>query len=78
MNQIKRFKKTQRFRIVSDKVSFYATANQIRYGVGDFYKFNAALQKCLDVLEFERSVNNQAISGLAGTWENINVQIDVA
>ena len=73
---IKRFKQTQRFRICSGTVSFYATARQIRSGVGDFVKFNAATQKALDALEFSRA-DGLAV-GLAGTWEDIPVQINVA
>lgn len=82
---IKRFKQTQRFRlIVGDTVRaacFYATAKQIRNGVGDFIKCNAATQKALDSLEFIRSgtgAADQCTCGLAGTWEDIPVQIDLA
>jgi hypothetical protein len=83
--QIKRFKQSQRFRvIVGDTVyaaCFYATAKQIRNGVGDFVKCNAATQKALDALEFQRSgtgAADQCSVGLAGTWEDIAVQLNVA
>jgi hypothetical protein len=83
--QIKRFKQSQRFRvIVGDTVyaaCFYATAKQIRSGVGDFVKCNAATQKALDALEFQRSgtgAADQCSVGLAGTWEDIAVQLNVA
>lgn len=78
---IKRFKQTQRFRICVGDVSFYATAKQIRNGVGDFTKCNAATQKALDALEFTRSgkgVADQCAVGLAGTWEGLGVQLNVA
>jgi len=83
--QIKRFKQTQKFRIiVGDTVyaaCFYATARQIRNGVGDFVKCNAATQKALDALEFQRSgtgVADQCSVGLAGIWEGVPVQLDMA
>ncbi len=83
--QIKRFKQTQKFRIiVGDTVyaaCFYATARQIRNGVGDFVKCNAATQKALDALEFQRSGSgaaDQCSVGLAGIWEGVPVQLNVA
>jgi hypothetical protein len=82
---IKRFKQTQKFRIiVGDTVyaaCFYATARQIRNGVGDFVKCNAATQKALDALEFQRSgsgIADQCSVGLAGTWEGVPVQLTMA
>lgn len=78
---IKRFKQTQKFRVIVGQASFYATAKQIRAGVGDFMKCNAATQKALDALEFTRSgdgVADQCAVGLAGTWEGLSVQLDVA
>jgi hypothetical protein len=78
---IKRFKQTQRFRVIVGEVSFYATAKQIRAGVGDFMKCNAATQKALDALEFTRSgtgAAGQCAVGLAGTWEGMPVQLNLA
>lgn len=78
---IKRFKQTQKFRVIVGTACFYATAKQIRAGVGDFMKCNAATQKALDALEFTRSGNgvaDQCAVGLAGTWEGLSVQLDVA
>jgi hypothetical protein len=78
---IKRFKQTQKFRVIVGTACFYATAKQIRNGVGDFMKCNAATQKALDALEFTRSgkgVADQCAVGLAGTWEGLNVQLNVA
>lgn len=74
------FKQTQRFRIIVDNVCFYARAKEIRCGVGDFYKCNAAIQKALCALEL--TVQNQARGethiGICGTWEGINVQLNMA
>lgn len=76
-----RFNQTQKFRIIISNISFYSTAGDIRRGVGDTAKPNAAIQKCLDALEFQRSgsgVADQSASGLSGTWEGFNVQLDLA
>lgn len=77
---IKRFKPTQKFRVIVGEACFYATARQIRAGVGDFVKCNAATQKALDTLEFQRSGNDilACSTGLAGTWEGLNVQLNIA
>ena len=78
---VKRFKQSQRFRICIGSVSFYATAKQIRYGGGDFGTCNAATQKGLDPLEFTRSgkgAADQCAVGLAGTWEGLQVQLNMA
>ena len=78
---IKRFKQTQKFRVIVGQACFYATAKQIRNNVGDFTKCNAATQKALDALEYIRSgtgIADQCTSGLAGTWEDLAVQLTVA
>ena len=78
---IKRFKQSQKFRVCIGNVSFYATAKQIRYGVGDFTTCNAATQKALDALEFTRSGDgfaDQCAVGIAGVWEGINVQLNIS
>lgn len=78
---IKRFKQTQNFRVIIDNASFYATARQIRNGIGSLGPCNAATQKALDALEFTRSgtgIADQCACGIAGTWEGLNVQLDIA
>lgn len=78
---IKRFKQGQRFRVIVEAACFYATAKLIRNGIGDFAKCNAATQKALDALEFTRSgqgIAEQCTSGIAGTWEGLQVQINMA
>ena len=77
---IKRFKQTQRFRVIVGPACFYATAKQIRNGVGDFTQCNAATQKALDALEYYRSGTGveSACTGHAGTWEGLAVQLNVA
>lgn len=79
--QIKRFPQAKKFRVIVGPACFYATAKQIRNGVGDFTKCNAAVQKCLDALEFQRSgpgLADQCSVGLAGTWEGLQVQLNMA
>lgn len=78
---IKRFKQSQKFRVIVGQACFYATTKQIRNGVGDFMKCNAATQKALDALEYTRSgegLADQCASGLAGTWEGLQVQLNLA
>ena len=81
MAVVKRFKQGQRFRIIVGAACFYATAKQIRAGVGDLMQCNAAVQKSLDALEGIRSgtgAGEQATTGLCGTWEGLAVQLNVA
>jgi hypothetical protein len=78
---MKRFKQTQKFRVIVGQACFYATVKQIRNGVGDFAKCNAATQKALESLEFTRSgegLADQCASGLAGTWEGLQIQLNLA
>jgi hypothetical protein len=77
---IKRFKQTQKFRVIVSSACFYVTAKQIRNGIGDFTKCNAAVQKCLDSLEFARSQGGimECATGQSGTWEGLQVQLNIA
>lgn len=77
---IKRFKQTQKFRVIVSLACFYATAKQIRNGVGDMGRCNAAIQKALDTLEFQRSGDDALACsvGIGGTWEGVDVQLNVA
>lgn len=77
---IKRFKQSQRFRVIVGEACFYATAKQIRNGIGDFVKCNAATQKALDALEGTRSNDDcmACATGLGGIWEGLQVQINIA
>jgi hypothetical protein len=82
--KVQRFKQAQRFRVIVGSACFYATAKQIRNGVGDFVNCNHAVQKALGTLEFQRSggYKNAGVlefsTGLAGTWEGLQVQLNVA
>jgi hypothetical protein len=78
--QIKRFKQAQRFRVIVGAACFYATAGQIRNGVGDFVNCNAATQKALDALEAYRSGDDAGAcsTGLGGNWEGLQVQLNMA
>jgi hypothetical protein len=79
--KIRRFRQTQRFRVVVDRACFYAQAREIRNGVGDLMQCNAAVQKALDALEYTRSGSGAAEAaacGIAGVWEGLGVQLNVA
>lgn len=79
-DKIKRFKQPQKFRVISGDVSFYATAKEIRDGVGGFNRFNDAVQKALDSLEFSRSgtgVADRCATGLVGYWSGFSIQLDM-
>lgn len=73
---MKRVKQNQRIRVVIDGFHFFTTAKQIRQGVGDEYYSNASIQKALDAFEFGRLKTPQS-TGIAGRWEDKNVQIDL-
>jgi hypothetical protein len=78
---IKRFPVSRKFRVIVGPACFYATAKQIRWGVGDLGQCNAAVQKALDALEFTRSGSgtaDQCAVGIAGTWEGLSVQLTAA
>jgi GTP cyclohydrolase III len=78
--QVTRFTKDAKFRVIINDISFFSTAGDIRRGVGDTAKPNAAIQKCLDALEFIRSgegAAEQCAHGLAGKWEGFSVQVDL-
>ena len=77
---INRFKQSQRFRVIVGNACFYATAKQIRNGVGDFTNCNAATQKALGALEGYRSGDGVEMcsTGLGGTWEGLQVQLNIA
>jgi hypothetical protein len=77
---MKRFRTSQKFRVIVGDACFYATAKQIRNGVGDFVNCNAATQKALNALEAYRSGDGVEMcsTGLGGTWEGLQVQLNVA
>ena len=82
--KIKRLPQRQRIRVVIQGVHFYTTARDIREGVGDEYHTNASIQKALDALEHSRSVEShwrvrkeKHTTGIAGRWENRDVQLNI-
>jgi len=74
---MKRLKQSQKLRIILSGVAIYTTAKQIRYGLFGFMSQNAAAQKALDALEFQRDGDGPVATGLAGTWEGLQVQVDI-
>jgi len=77
---IKRFKAGQKFRVIIGSASFYATAKQIRFGVGDLVECNTAVLHTLNQLEIIRSNDDvmACASGLACIHSGMQVQIDMA
>ena len=77
---IKRFKASQKFRVIVDSASFYATAKQIRHGVGDFTKCNSAVQYALEQLEITRSNDDvmACATGLGCARDGLQVQLNMA
>ena len=77
---IKKIKGSQRFRVISNGTSFYTTAKNIRYGVGDFLSFNAAVYSALVAIEKTRSgngVGEQCTSGICGSWNGVTIQLSM-
>ena len=77
---IKRLKQFQKIRIIVSGVAVYTTVKQIRYGLFGFVNQVAASQKALDALEYTRSGTgavDRCATGLCGTWEGLQVQIDI-
>ena len=74
---MKRLKKSQKLRIILSGVAIYTTAQQIRYGLFGYTSQNAAAQKALDALEFQRNGDGPVVTGLVGTWEGLQVQVDI-
>lgn len=73
------FKPSTKFRVVSGNVSFYSTAKQIREGVGGFISFNLAAMEALQAFENYRTGDGveTCSTGLAGTWQGVQIQLDV-
>lgn len=67
-------KKNQKLRVIANGVSFYTTAGQIECNVGDSVRINDDVLTCLLALENQRTSTNYA-TGLAGSWNNVDVQI---
>ena len=77
---MKRLKQNQKLRIIINGVGIYTTAKQIRWCLFGFANQNAAAQKALDALEGIRSgtgAADKSTVGLCGTWEGLNVQLDI-
>ena len=71
---MKRLKQSQKLRIIMSGVAVYTTAKQVRGCLFGFTNQNVAAQLALNALEF---VQPDHAVGLAGTWEGLQVQIDM-
>ena len=72
MNAIKQ---RQKLRVIVNGFSIYATARQVRMGLGDCTRSNSAVQQALASLDRMQS-DKIPPCGLAGSWNNMNVQVD--
>ena len=77
---MKQLKQGQKIRIIISGVGFYATVKDIRNSMFCFTTQNAAAQKAVCALEFIRNgkgAGDKACTGLGGTWEGLQVQLDL-
>lgn len=73
----KKFKNSQRFRVISGPACFYATKKEIESGVGDFVAFNLGVRIAMEVIE--QSLNtDQPLAGVSGPYNNQPIQLNVA
>ena len=78
--KLKRLKQSQKIRIIIDTVGIYTTVKAVRWCLFSRTTHNAAAQKAVESLEFTRSgkgVADQCATGLCGTWEGHQVQLDM-
>ena len=75
-----KFKQGQRFRVIVSNACFYATAKEIRNGVGDFVQCNQAVREALRSLQDTRSLGGimDCATGQSGTYEGMQVQLNMA
>lgn len=71
----KKFAKTQKFRVISGQVSFYAKKSDIDWGIGCFSSFNRAVEAALEALT-KSKIDNYACSGICGSWLGHQIQLD--
>lgn len=64
-------------RIRSGSVSFYTTAENIQQGVGDCVLFNNACVTAMNILNTMRKTDTIPPRGMSGTWNGIQIQIDI-
>jgi len=72
-----KFKKSQKFRIISGQACFYATKKEIDAGIGDFAAFNIAVQIATAVIEQSLAAGNPIV-GVSGPYNNLAIQVNVA
>jgi hypothetical protein len=65
-----------KMKVVTGDVSFFTTVKQIRGDFGTSMRFTSAVKSALDVLESSRTQLVKPI-GVAGTWGNFQIQLDI-
>lgn len=77
---MKTLKQSQKVRIIMSGVAIYTTVKQLRYGLFGFTNQNLAATQALEALESMRNGKGSAAGstcGLAGTWSQLQVQLDI-
>ena len=78
---IKRFKKSQKIRVIVTGVCIYTTVKFIRDEILlGYIDQNVAVTRALEALEYIRSgtgAADKSTKGLCGNWENIDIQLDM-
>ena len=63
--------------MITGDISFYATVKQIRGDFGASMYFTMTVNAALDALEQARLISDVAPIGIAGSWINYPIQLDV-
>jgi hypothetical protein len=76
---MKLLKQSQKVRIIVSGVAIYTTVKQIRYGLFGFANQNLGANQALAALESARRTDSVAdrTVGLAGTWSQLQIQLDI-
>ena len=77
---MKQFKQSQKIRVIVSGVGFYTTVKEVRNSMFCFTTQNAAVQKAVCALEGIRngqSREDKNTTGIGGTWEGLQVQLDL-
>ena len=77
---MKSLKQSQKVRIIVSGVAIYTTVKQLRFGLFGFANQNLGANQALDALESMRNSKGSAADstvGLAGTWSQLQIQLDI-
>lgn len=72
---MRRFKQTQRFRLIINGISLYTTTAVIQSGLGDSTTVNEAARESIRALERIRATDEAV--GLCGSWYGYSIQVSM-